>query len=103
MMMLDTNAPSWAVWLLAWMVFASIVALIAHARDKNAARKGRRRTPERTLHLLELVGGWPGAIIAMLLFHHKTRKPSYLLVTGVIIAGWIAVAIWWAGVFAMSS
>jgi uncharacterized membrane protein YsdA (DUF1294 family) len=38
-----------------------------------------------------------------LLFHHKTRKPSYLLVTGVIIAGWIAVAIWWAGVFAMSS
>jgi uncharacterized membrane protein YsdA (DUF1294 family) len=85
------------------MVFASIVALIAHARDKNAARKGRRRTPERTLHLLELVGGWPGAIIAMLLFHHKIRKPSYLLVTGVIIAGWIAVAIWWAGVFAMSS
>jgi uncharacterized membrane protein YsdA (DUF1294 family) len=47
---------------------------------------------ENTLHLLELVGGWPGALLAMKLFRHKTRKLSFLLVTWAIVAlhgvGW---------------
>ena len=101
MTLMNGSTPSVAGWILIWMAFASIVALLAHGRDKTAARKGRRRTPERTLHLLEFVGGWPGAIIAMFLFHHKIRKPSYFLVTGLIVAGWVAVAIWWFRIFQM--
>ncbi|MFB0985385.1 MAG: DUF1294 domain-containing protein [Phycisphaerales bacterium] len=101
MTLMNGSTPSVAGWVLIWMAFASIVTLLAHARDKSAARKGRRRTPERTLHLLEIVGGWPGAIIAMFLFHHKIRKPSYFLVTGLIVAGWVAVAIWWFRIFQM--
>jgi uncharacterized membrane protein YsdA (DUF1294 family) len=66
---------------------------VAHGRDKRAARLGRRRTPERTLHLLELIGGWPGALLAMTVFHHKTRKASYFLVTASIVVAWIAVGV----------
>lgn len=56
---------------------ASLIAFIAYALDKAAARAGRRRTPENTLHLLALIGGWPGALLAQQLFRHKTAKTSF--------------------------
>jgi uncharacterized membrane protein YsdA (DUF1294 family) len=59
---------------------ASIAAFVAYARDKSAARAGARRTPEPGLHLLALVGGWPGALVAQRVLHHKTRKVSFQLV-----------------------
>ncbi len=80
----------WWPWLLGWVLLSSLIAFVAHGRDKRAARLGRRRTPERTLHLLELIGGWPGALLAMTVFHHKTRKASYFLVTALIVLVWTA-------------
>lgn len=58
---------------------ASAVCFIAYARDKSAARHGRRRTPERTLLLLGLAGGWPGGFAAQQLLRHKSSKTSFLL------------------------
>lgn len=57
----------------------SLACLIAYARDKAAARAGRRRIPERTLLLLGLAGGWPGALLAQRWLRHKTAKRSFLL------------------------
>ncbi|MBL8421138.1 MAG: cold shock and DUF1294 domain-containing protein, partial [Dechloromonas sp.] len=47
--------------LLGFYAFVSLIAFAAYALDKSAARSGRWRTAESTLHLLSLVGGWPGA------------------------------------------
>lgn len=55
----------------------SAITFIVYALDKHAAQTGRRRTPESTLHLLELAGGWPGAWIAQQRLRHKSRKPAY--------------------------
>jgi uncharacterized membrane protein YsdA (DUF1294 family)/cold shock CspA family protein len=57
----------------------SIITYGSYARDKTAAQNAGRRTPESTLHLMSLVGGWPGALIAQVLLRHKTRKPSFLI------------------------
>jgi len=57
---------------------ASVAAAIAYGTDKSAARSGAWRTPERTLHVLALMGGWPGALVAQRVFRHKSRKPSFL-------------------------
>lgn len=65
---------------------ASLVALVTYAVDKRRSERGGWRVSENTLHLLELVGGWPGALLAMKLFRHKTRKLSFLLVTWAIVA-----------------
>ncbi|WP_153605141.1 DUF1294 domain-containing protein, partial [Pseudomonas aeruginosa] len=36
--------------------------------------------PGVRLHLFELLGGWPGALVAQQVFRHKTRKLSFQLV-----------------------
>jgi len=64
----------------------SLLTLLAFARDKRAATRNQPRTPERTLHTLELLGGFPGALLAMPLLRHKNRKPRYWLVTLAIAA-----------------
>lgn len=67
---------------ISWMALyygASVITFGAYARDKRVARDGGWRTPESTLHLISLVGGWPGALIAQALLRHKTRKPQFLI------------------------
>ena len=56
---------------------ASLTAAAAYGIDKSAAQSGRWRTSERTLHVLALIGGWPGALIAQRVFRHKSRKQSF--------------------------
>jgi uncharacterized membrane protein YsdA (DUF1294 family) len=55
----------------------SILCFIGYAVDKSAAKAGRRRVPEKTLLLLGIIGGWPGAIIAQQTLRHKTQKVSF--------------------------
>jgi len=55
----------------------SVVAFIAYAVDKSAARNDRWRIQESTLQLFGLIGGWPGALIAQRLLRHKSRKFSF--------------------------
>ncbi len=59
--------------------FLSLVTYAVYALDKTAAGQGRRRVPERTLHLLALLGGWPGALLAQQRLRHKTSKTRFLL------------------------
>jgi len=70
---------AWAVPVLIAVLYAgaSIGCFIVYAIDKAAAREGRWRTPERTLLLLGLVCGWPGAVLAQLWLRHKSAKPAF--------------------------
>ena len=73
----------------------SVVTFVAYWVDKRAAVRDRRRVPEARLHLMELLGGWPGALVAQILVRHKSRKLSYQIVFWLIVilhaAAWIAV------------
>lgn len=71
------------------------VAWIACALDKHAARSGRWRIPESTLHLLELAGGWPGAFVAQRVMRHKTRKRSYRIVFWCMVLLNAGATWWW--------
>lgn len=58
---------------------ASVVAMIVYRIDKTAAQRGRQRIPETTLHMIALLGGWPGALLAQALFRHKSSKAAFQL------------------------
>jgi uncharacterized membrane protein YsdA (DUF1294 family) len=55
----------------------SIITFIVYAIDKSAARKGAWRKQESTLHMLALLGGWPGALVAQQTLRHKSSKRSF--------------------------
>lgn len=50
---------------------------MAYAMDKSAAVGGGWRIRESRLHLLALVGGWPGALLAQQVLRHKTSKAGF--------------------------
>lgn len=55
----------------------SVLTFALYAKDKSAAQSGKWRTPESTLHIISLLGGWPGAIIAQSKLRHKSKKISF--------------------------
>ena len=76
------------------------VSFLLYFSDKSAAgRKGVRRTPENTLHLVDLLGGWPGGLLAQQAYRHKTVKTSFQLVfwatvtANIVLMGWLV----WSG------
>lgn len=66
-------------------LFLSIITFLLYWRDKVKAQKDEWRIPENKLHLFSLLGGWPGALIAQRLFHHKSRKKSFKIVFGLTV------------------
>ena len=54
-----------------------IITFAVYAWDKAAARRGAWRVPEATLHVLAVLGGWPGALAAQQVLRHKTRKQPF--------------------------
>ncbi|MDM5179848.1 DUF1294 domain-containing protein [Massilia sp. DJPM01] len=65
---------------------ASCACFALYAMDKAAARSGGYRTPERTLLLLGLGCGWPGAVLAQQWLRHKSSKRPFQ------VAFWVTVA-----------
>ena len=69
-------------WHVPWTIAAiylalSVLTFVLYAADKRAAQRNRWRTPENTLLLIGLVGGWPGAAVAQQVLRHKTKKLSF--------------------------
>ncbi|MFT7229188.1 MAG: uncharacterized membrane protein YsdA (DUF1294 family) [Methylophilaceae bacterium] len=63
--------------IVALYVTASMVAFLAYTIDKSAAKNGRWRTKESTLHLFSLIGGWPGALFSQKTLRHKSKKQIF--------------------------
>ncbi len=65
--------------IIAWYTLSSLFLFILYGLDKRQAVIGGRRISERTLHLVAFAGGFPGGFLGRWLFHHKTRKPVFLI------------------------
>lgn len=73
-------------WLLIGLpVAVSLFTYAVQRNDKTRAEAGAWRIPEATLHLCELLGGWPGAFLAQRQVRHKVSKPSYQFIFWAIV------------------
>jgi len=72
--------------------FLSLFTFIAYALDKIKAHRNEWRISENTLHWLEFLGGWPGALIAQRIIRHKNKKTSFQVAFWIIVI--IHIVIW---------
>jgi uncharacterized membrane protein YsdA (DUF1294 family) len=82
-----------ADFLLILLAVLNLLAFFSFGLDKRRARQQRHRTPESTLLILALLGGAPGAWLAVRFFRHKTRKITFLV--PLILATLVAAALWY--------
>jgi len=75
----------------------NLATIVLYGYDKAVAGGTRRRVPENVLHLAAIAGGSPGALLAQVLFRHKTVKVSFRRVYWLIVAFQIVAigAAWW--------
>lgn len=73
----------------------SLAAFGLYGADKSAARRGARRVAESTLHIVALLGGWPGALVAQQAFRHKTIKQPFRSIFWFTVLANCAALGWW--------
>ncbi|WP_426699877.1 DUF1294 domain-containing protein [Rhodanobacter sp. Col0626] len=75
----------------------SALSYLMYGWDKSSAQAGRSRTPESSLHMADLIGGWPGALIAQQQFRHKTMKRSFQFAFWLTVVLNLAACVWFVG------
>ncbi|MDD3321571.1 MAG: DUF1294 domain-containing protein [Paludibacter sp.] len=74
---------------LVYLTVISLLSAIFFAYDKFAAIKNKRRIPEQTLHLWEVLGGVFANLLLMYVLRHKNRKFSYWIWTWLVMIVWV--------------
>lgn len=80
--------------LVAGYLVLSVIAFLLYGVDKSAAVNGTRRTPESTLHTVDLLGGWPGGLAARHVFRHKTVKQPFRSLFWVTVVMNVGALVW---------
>ncbi len=73
-------------WLFGGWAALSLVTFSVYVTDKGQAKASGGRVPEALLHLLEALGGWPGAFVAQQVVRHKNAKFGYQVAFWIIVA-----------------
>ncbi len=69
-----------------YLLVMSIVAIAVTVHDKKAAKRHRRRVPERVLLILAALSGCVAMYVTMRVIHHKTLHPKFMIGIPIIFA-----------------
>lgn len=86
--------------LLLYAAGINLVTFVFFGFDKHRAVSGGWRTPEKTLWLLALVGGFLGGFAAMRVFKHKRRKRAFMVPYWIATLASVGLIVWGIVTFA---
>ena len=87
-------SEKWQLVLLIYLCAVSLIAFILFGTDKHRAVNHQWRIPESTLILTAWAGGGIGALLGMMVFHHKTRKWKFRILVPLAVVLWAGVIYW---------
>ncbi len=70
------------------LIIINIIALILYGYDKLQAIRSSKnisRVSENKLLFITLLGGTIGALLSMLIFRHKIKKPSFMIKFSIVV------------------
>lgn len=82
-------------YVITYLVAINVIGFLAMLIDKQKAKRGSWRIPEKTLFILTALGGGIGTITGMYLFRHKTKKLKFVVGFPVILLVEVAAVIFW--------
>jgi uncharacterized membrane protein YsdA (DUF1294 family) len=80
--------------LVVFQIAVSLFAYILYSTDKSRAQRGGWRIKETNLHIITLIGGWPGALLAQQRLRHKSAKKEFIYTMWVMIFLNILATLW---------
>lgn len=78
---------------LIYLGIINIIACLLYGMDKMKAVQNQWRIPEITLLAFTMLGGALGAWIAMMMFHHKTKKMLFEVIVPLSLVAWIVIVL----------
>ena len=68
-----------------YIIGINLLTFLLYGIDKWKAQHKKWRIPEDILLFLPIIGGSLGALLAMAIFHHKTRHRRFLIVVPLVL------------------
>ena len=62
-----------------YLIIINIIGFLIMYIDKQKAKKGKWRIPEKTIFIITVLGGGIGTISGMYAFRHKTQKLHFTI------------------------
>ena len=81
-------------WIICALAAINMVTFILYGWDKQCARKGRWRVPEKVLLGFAFFGGSVGALLGMRAFRHKTKHRKFSILVPLFLVLHIVLAVW---------
>ena len=81
--------------MITYFVAINIIGFLIMFIDKQKAKRGAWRIPEKTLFIITALGGGIGTIAGMYAFRHKTQKLQFVIGLPFITILEIILAVYW--------
>lgn len=75
-----------------YLIFINFVAFFMYWLDKEKAKRKKWRIKESQLIGVAVIGGSLGALLGMILCHHKTKHKKFTVTIPVLLAIWSIIA-----------
>ena len=62
-----------------YLIIINIIGFLVMYIDKQKAKKGKWRIPEKTIFIITVLGGGIGTTAGMYTFRHKTQKIAFVI------------------------